>query len=51
MVYALHCTDDTLPFVAVWYVSTIILCTLADAALSLDCCVGNFADVIVFTSV
>jgi len=31
--YALHCTDDTLPFVAVWYSGTIVLCTLAGAAL------------------
>lgn len=33
MAYALHCTDDSLPFVAVWYVGTIALCTLAGAAL------------------
>jgi hypothetical protein len=33
MAYALHCTDDSLPFVAVWYGSTIVLCTLAGAAL------------------
>ena len=33
MAYALHCTDDTLPFVAVWYGGTIVLCTLAGAAL------------------
>ncbi len=31
--YALHCVDDSLPFVALWYSSTIILCTLAGAAL------------------
>lgn len=31
--YALHCTDDALPFVAVWYGATIALCTLAGAAL------------------
>lgn len=31
MAYALHCTDDSLPFVAVWYGSTIALCTLAGA--------------------
>ena len=31
--YALHCTDDSLPFVAVWYGSTILLCTLAGAVL------------------
>ena len=31
--YALHCTDDSLPFVAVWYGATIVLCTLAGAAL------------------
>jgi hypothetical protein len=29
--YALHCTDDSLPFVAVWYGGTIVLCTLAGA--------------------
>jgi hypothetical protein len=33
MAYALHCTDDSLPFVAVWYGGTILLCTLAGAAL------------------
>ena len=33
MAYAFHCTDDSLPFVAVWYGSTIVLCTLAGAAL------------------
>lgn len=33
MAYALHCTDDSLPFVAVWYGATIVLCTLAGAAL------------------
>ena len=31
--YALHCTGDSLPFVAVWYGATIVLCTLAGAAL------------------
>jgi hypothetical protein len=31
--YALHCTDDSLPFVALWYGGTIVLCTLAGAAL------------------
>jgi hypothetical protein len=31
--YALHCTDDSLPFVAVWYGGTILLCTLAGAVL------------------
>jgi hypothetical protein len=31
--YALHCTDDSLPFVAVWYGGTIVLCTLVGAAL------------------
>lgn len=31
MAYALHCTDDSLPFVAVWYGGTILLCTLAGA--------------------
>lgn len=33
MSYALHCTDDSLPFVALWYGGTIVLCTLAGAAL------------------
>src|SRR5712691_11591607 len=33
MAYALHCTNDSLPFVAVWYGGTIVLCTLAGAAL------------------
>src|SRR5713226_7593681 len=33
MAYALHCTDDSLPFVAAWYGGTIVLCTLAGAAL------------------
>ncbi len=27
--YALHCIDDTVPFVALWYGGTIALCTLA----------------------
>jgi hypothetical protein len=31
--YALHCMDDSLPFVAVWYGGTIVLCTLVGAAL------------------
>lgn len=31
--YALHCTDDSLPFIALWYGGTIALCTLAGAAL------------------
>jgi hypothetical protein len=31
--YALHCTDDSLPFVAVWYGGTIVMCTLAGAVL------------------
>ena len=31
--YALHCTDDSLPFIAIWYGGTIVLCTLAGAAL------------------
>lgn len=33
MGYALHCTDDSLPFIAVWYGSAIVLCALAGAAL------------------
>jgi hypothetical protein len=31
--YALHCTADSLPFVALWYSGTIMLCTLAGAVL------------------
>lgn len=31
--YALHCGADSLPFVAVWYSGTILLCTLAGALL------------------
>jgi hypothetical protein len=31
--YALHCTNDSLPFVALWYSATIALCTLAGAKL------------------
>lgn len=31
LAYALHCTDDSLPFVAVWYGGTILLCTLTGA--------------------
>jgi len=31
--YALHCTADSLPFVAIWYSGTIVLCTLAGAVL------------------
>jgi hypothetical protein len=33
MAYALHCTDDSLPFIAIWYGGTIVLCTLAGATL------------------
>jgi len=33
MAYALHCTDDSLPFVAVWYGGTIVLCSLAGASI------------------
>ncbi|UCF54592.1 MAG: DUF1109 domain-containing protein [Bradyrhizobium sp.] len=33
MAYALHCTDDSLPFIALWYGGTIVLCTIAGAAL------------------
>jgi hypothetical protein len=33
MAYALHCTDDSLPFIAVWYSGTIVLCTAAGALL------------------
>lgn len=33
LAYALHCVDDSLPFVAFWYGGTVILCTLAGAAL------------------
>jgi hypothetical protein len=31
--YALHCTGDSLPFIALWYGGTIALCTLAGAML------------------
>ena len=31
--YALHCVDDSVPFVALWYGGTIALCMLAGAAL------------------
>ena len=30
--YALHCVDDSVPFVALWYGGTIALCMLAGAA-------------------
>jgi hypothetical protein len=33
MAYALHCTDDSLPFVALWYGGTIAMCTFAGAKL------------------
>jgi hypothetical protein len=33
LAYALHCTDDSIPFIAIWYGGTIVLCTLAGAAL------------------
>lgn len=32
MAYALHCTDDSFPFVAIWYCATILLCMVAGAA-------------------
>lgn len=31
--YALHCMDDLLPFIALWYGGTIISCTVAGAVL------------------
>ena len=31
--YSLHCMDDTVPFVAVWYGGTIAMCTLVGALL------------------
>jgi hypothetical protein len=31
--YALHCIDDSLPFVALWYGGTVALCTVTGAAL------------------
>jgi hypothetical protein len=31
--YALHCVDDSLPFVAVWYGGTIAICMVAGAKL------------------
>jgi hypothetical protein len=33
MAYALHCADDSFPFVAVWYGGMIVLCTVAGAIL------------------
>jgi hypothetical protein len=33
MGYAIHCMDDTMPFVAVWYGGTIALCSLTGALL------------------
>lgn len=33
MGYALHCMADSLPFIAIWYGGTIVLCTLAGAKL------------------
>jgi hypothetical protein len=31
--YSLHCVDDSLPFVALWYSGTIAICTLSGALL------------------
>lgn len=31
--YALHCTADSIPFIAIWYGGTVVLCTLAGALL------------------
>jgi len=31
--YAFHCPDDSLPFIALWYGGTIVMCTLAGATL------------------
>lgn len=31
--YALHCVDDSLPFVALWYGGAIVICTIAGAVL------------------
>jgi hypothetical protein len=31
--YALHCADDSLPFIAVWYGATVVLCTIVGAML------------------
>jgi hypothetical protein len=31
--YALHCTDDSLPFIALWYGGALVLCALAGAIL------------------
>jgi hypothetical protein len=33
MAYALHCMDDSLPFIAVWYGGTIVLCTFIGSVL------------------
>jgi len=43
MGYALHCTDDSLPFIAIWYGGTMLLCTLAGAALGHGYYVGRGA--------
>lgn len=43
MAYALHCTEDSLPFVAVWCGGTIALCALAGAALGPRLLRGNVA--------
>lgn len=31
--YALHCTADSVPFIALWYGTTVVLCTVAGALL------------------
>lgn len=33
MAYAFHCTDDSIPFIALWYGGTVALCTSAGAFL------------------
>lgn len=33
MAYAFHCTDDSVPFIALWYGGTVALCTFAGAYL------------------
>lgn len=31
--YALHCTDDSIAFIAIWYSGAIVLCALTGAIL------------------
>lgn len=40
--YALHCTADSLPFVAIWYSGTVLLHTFAGAIAGRGCYGGSF---------